>query len=155
MKNIETIRAERFALSVRRNQIIEAAVAKSNGLRLAKGAEAYLVSIRYNTATVSALPVRVESFGKRQGTATRTDGSFLRVQLYRATSVLFTDRADVEAFAAELGPVSYREHLLGSAYCVAHNVPNLRADLVAKSEAEVGALVAAAEAPVVGSVVWG
>jgi hypothetical protein len=154
MKSIESIRAERLALSVRRNEIIEAAVAKSQGLRITKGTDAYLVSTRYGSPAVVALAVKVESLGKRKGTATRADGSFLKVQLWAQSSILFTDRADVEAFAAEAGPVAYREHLLGSAYCVACNLPNLRSDLVAKNEAEVEALIASADTHVVGTVEW-
>jgi len=154
MNTTENIRIARFAVNARHHEIVEAARAKSKAIRITKGTEAFLVSIRHGSPVVVAEAVRIESFGKRQGTATRTDGSFIKLQLWVGHSILFTDRADVEAFAAEVGPVTYREALLGSAHCTAASVPNLRRDLVSKSEAEVDALLLAAETPVVGSVEW-
>jgi hypothetical protein len=154
MKSTENIRLERFAVSSRCNEIIEAARAKSKALPLKKGTEAYLVSSRYGSPVVVAEAVRIESFGKRQGTATRTSGDFLKLQLWVGHSLLFIDRADVEAFAAESGPITYREALLGSAHCSAANIPNLRSDLVAKVEAEVEDLLTRAEVPVTGTVEW-
>lgn len=154
MNTPENIRIARFAVNARFHELIEAARAKSKALHLTKGTEAFLVSTRYGSTVIVAEAVRLESFGQRKGTATRTDGSFIKVQLYVGSSILFTDRADVEAFASEVGPVTYREALLGSAYCTASYVPNLRRDLVSKSEAEVDALLLAAETPVAGSVEW-
>ncbi len=149
---VEQIRARRFALSVRLNELHAAAVKASGARPFKKGARVFIVSVGHtygpaDSVQVIGREVTLTSLGKRQGTATHVaDGKNILTQITRSHTLLVATREEVQAYADLAGPVAAEESHLGSAYCEAFAILGSFRAYLAPREAKVDAELAAADA---------
>lgn len=148
----ESLRLCRRALAERLHELHLAAVAQGQAHKFRKGDVVYRVNL-YRTsgttdvATVVAHQMKLTSLGKRQGTATHVEnGQNILSQVSPTHDILFATVAEVEAYAAQIGPLATEESHLGAAYCELVNRPNLYPKFVATCDANVAAHLVTAEA---------